>query len=35
MKPIQLKLSGLQSYREMQQIDFEDLCDMGLFGIFE
>jgi len=34
MKPIQLKLSGLQSYREMQQIDFEDLCDMGLFGIF-
>ncbi|GIO34158.1 MULTISPECIES: AAA family ATPase [Paenibacillus] len=34
MKPIQLKLSGLQSYREMQQIDFEGLCDMGLFGIF-
>ncbi|MGN7357782.1 AAA family ATPase [Paenibacillus sp. SAF-054] len=34
MKPITLKLSGLQSYREMQQIDFEDLCDMGLFGIF-
>ncbi|MDR0268991.1 AAA family ATPase [Paenibacillus sp.] len=34
MKPITLKLSGLQSYREMQQIDFEDLSDMGLFGIF-
>ncbi|GIP25113.1 nuclease SbcCD subunit C [Paenibacillus sp. J23TS9] len=34
MKPITLKLSGLQSYREMQQINFEDLCDMGLFGIF-
>ncbi|GAF07024.1 AAA family ATPase [Paenibacillus pini] len=34
MKPITLKLSGLQSYREMQQIDFENLCEMGLFGIF-
>ncbi|AOZ91731.1 AAA family ATPase [Paenibacillus crassostreae] len=34
MKPITLKLSGLQSYREMQQIDFGDLTQMGLFGIF-
>ncbi|OZB91671.1 AAA family ATPase [Paenibacillus sp. XY044] len=34
MKPITLKLSGLQSYREMQQIDFDELCQMGLFGIF-
>ncbi|MGF7046090.1 exonuclease SbcC [Paenibacillus sp. DS2015] len=34
MKPITLKLSGLQSYREVQQIDFEDLTQMGLFGIF-
>ncbi|MHA0855787.1 AAA family ATPase [Paenibacillus sp. CMAA1364] len=34
MKPITLKLSGLQSYREMQQIDFDDLTQMGLFGIF-
>ena len=34
MKPITLKLAGLQSYREMQQIDFDDLTQMGLFGIF-
>lgn len=34
MKPISLKLSGLQSYREMQEIDFTVLCDTGLFGIF-
>ncbi|ODP26075.1 Nuclease SbcCD subunit [Paenibacillus nuruki] len=34
MKPITLKLSGLQSYREQQEIDFEALCETGLFGIF-
>ncbi|WP_019636291.1 AAA family ATPase [Paenibacillus fonticola] len=34
MKPISLKLSGLQSYRSMQEIDFTALCDTGLFGIF-
>ncbi|MBT2761636.1 AAA family ATPase [Paenibacillus sp. ISL-20] len=34
MKPILLKLSGLQSYRETQEIDFETLCETGLFGIF-
>lgn len=34
MKPILLKLSGLQSYRETQEIDFGALCEMGLFGIF-
>lgn len=34
MKPISLKLSGLQSYRGMQEIDFTALCDTGLFGIF-
>ncbi|MEF2964732.1 SMC family ATPase [Paenibacillus sp. M1] len=34
MKPISLKLSGLQSYRETQEIDFAELCDTGLFGIF-
>lgn len=34
MKPISLKLSGLQSYREQQEIDFEALCETGLFGIF-
>ncbi len=34
MKPIMLKLSGLQSYREQQEIDFTELCETGLFGIF-
>ncbi len=34
MKPITLKLSGLQSYREQQEIDFTELCETGLFGIF-
>lgn len=34
MKPITLKLAGLQSYREPQQIDFDELTQMGLFGIF-
>ncbi|AWB45412.1 hypothetical protein DCC85_15080 [Paenibacillus sp. CAA11] len=34
MKPIHLKLSGLQSYREAQEIDFTELCETGLFGIF-
>lgn len=34
MKPISLKIAGLQSYRESQEIDFEQLCETGLFGIF-
>lgn len=34
MKPISLKIAGLQSYREMQEIDFTRLCDAGVFGIF-
>lgn len=34
MKPISLKLSGLQSYRELQEVDFTHLCETGLFGIF-
>lgn len=34
MKPIELSLSGLQSYREQQVINFEMLCENGLFGIF-
>lgn len=34
MKPILLKVAGLQSYREPQEIDFEKLCETGLFGIF-
>lgn len=34
MKPILLKLSGLQSYRAPQEIDFAALTETGLFGIF-
>lgn len=34
MKPISLKIAGLQSYREQQEIDFESLTETGLFGIF-
>lgn len=34
MKPILLKLSGLQSYRAEQEIDFSSLTETGLFGIF-
>ncbi|OMD53022.1 hypothetical protein BSK56_01980 [Paenibacillus borealis] len=34
MKPILLKVSGLQSYREQQEIDFAGLTETGLFGIF-
>ncbi|SET65900.1 AAA family ATPase [Paenibacillus sp. NFR01] len=34
MKPITLKVAGLQSYREQQTIDFEGLTETGLFGIF-
>lgn len=34
MRPLELKLSGLQSYREEQVIDFTQLCDAGVFGIF-
>ena len=34
MKPIRLTLAGLQSYREKQEVDFERLCEGGVFGIF-
>ncbi|WP_027091137.1 AAA family ATPase [Cohnella thermotolerans] len=34
MKPIQLELAGLQSYREKMTVDFERLCGGGVFGIF-
>lgn len=34
MRPIRLKLAGMHSYRETQEIDFETLCQAGLFGIF-
>ncbi|QQK79984.1 SMC family ATPase [Salicibibacter cibi] len=34
MRPLQLKVRGLHSFREEQTIDFNQLCDGGVFGIF-
>ena len=34
MKPINLKIKGLNSFIEQQEINFETLTDRGLFGIF-
>lgn len=34
MRPIYLKVAGLNSFRERQEIDFEQLCQGGVFGIF-
>ncbi|TWH46664.1 AAA family ATPase [Sporomusa sp. KB1] len=34
MKPITLKIAGLHSFREEQEIPFEQLCELGVFGIF-
>jgi exonuclease SbcC len=34
MKPIKLKIAGLHSFREPQVIDFDRLCETGVFGIF-
>ncbi|MGL4772095.1 MAG: AAA family ATPase [Clostridium sp.] len=34
MKPIKLKIKGLNSFIEEQTVDFETLTDRGLFGIF-
>lgn len=34
MKPITLTIGGLHSFREKQVIDFESLCEGGVFGIF-
>ena len=34
MRPIKLKIKGLNSFIEEQTIDFEKLTDCGLFGIF-
>jgi DNA repair protein SbcC/Rad50 len=34
MKPIRLKIAGLNSFREVQEIDFTKLCETGVFGIF-
>lgn len=34
MKPLKLSIAGLHSFIERQEIDFEVLCETGLFGIF-
>lgn len=34
MKPLYLKIAGLNSFREEQAIDFSSLCAGGIFGIF-
>ncbi|WP_456275923.1 AAA family ATPase [Bacillus sp. AK128] len=34
MKPILLSIAGLHSFREKQEVDFEALCEGGVFGIF-
>lgn len=34
MKPISLTIAGLHSFREKQTIDFQSLCEGGVFGIF-
>ncbi len=34
MKPLRLMIAGLHSFREVQEIDFQALTELGLFGIF-
>ena len=34
MRPIRLRIAGLNSFREVQEIDFAKLCETGVFGIF-
>lgn len=34
MRPRYLKIEGLQSFKELQEIDFDKLGETGLFGIF-
>lgn len=34
MKPIKLKIKGLNSYIDTQEINFSELTSRGLFGIF-
>jgi exonuclease SbcC len=34
LKPLKLSIAGLHSFTERQVIDFEELCETGLFGIF-
>ena len=35
MKPINLKIKGLNSFVEEQEIDFERLTEAGFFGILD
>ncbi|MGB9803293.1 AAA family ATPase [Desulfofundulus sp.] len=34
MRPIELRLAGLHSYRQEEVVDFNALCERGIFGIF-
>ena len=34
MRPIELKIKGIKSYREEQVINFSQLTSQGFFGIF-
>lgn len=34
MKPISLIIAGLHSFRKAQHIDFQQVSDAGVFGIF-
>jgi len=34
VRPIHLRIAGLNSFREAQEIDFAKLCETGVFGIF-
>ena len=34
MKPRYLEIEGLQSFKEIQKINFDELSETGLFGIF-
>ncbi len=34
MKPLKLEIEGFQSFKERQSINFEKLCEYGVFGIF-
>lgn len=34
MKPLRLQIAGLNSFREKQDINFTQLCETGVFGIF-
>lgn len=34
MRPIKLEIEGFQSFKERQVVDFEKLCECGIFGIF-